>query len=313
MMRLTISLTQFPSLLAIFLFGAVLVFPGGAQAENSHISQAESHNAEYLVGQPQPVYPDGPPQSRTDSGSGRDQSPGSASGAEEPKAGTATAKPESETAEPEATVEVEKPESETPEPEATVEVEKPEPTLLVNIDKLTQQMTVFVDGIEKHTWPVSTGLPGYSTPTGTYTPSSMNKMWYSRQWDNAPMPNSIFFTRRGHAIHGTHETIRLGRAASKGCVRLAPGNAATLFKLVKEHGMEKTRVVLNGPDPYGSSPRVASPAPQRAYPPRARGYNPWFERPEFYDRPRRRGLFGFRRAQPRAQRMPRFFQPRGPW
>ncbi|MGV1015538.1 MAG: L,D-transpeptidase, partial [Methyloceanibacter sp.] len=63
-------------------------------------------------------------------------------------------------------------------------------------------MTVFVDGVERHTWPVSTGKPGYSTPTGDYTPSSMNKTWYSRQWDNAPMPHSIFFTKRGHAIHG---------------------------------------------------------------------------------------------------------------
>src|SRR6476646_7001355 len=44
--------------------------------------------------------------------------------------------------------------------------------ILINIDKSHQQMTVFVDGIEKYTWPVSTGRYGYSTPSGTFTPTS---------------------------------------------------------------------------------------------------------------------------------------------
>ena len=84
--------------------------------------------------------------------------------------------------------------------------------LLITIDKDTQRMTVSLDGIERHVWPVSTGQPGYSTPSGTYTASSMNKMWYSRQWDNAPMPHAVFFTREGHAIHGTTEVKRLGQS-----------------------------------------------------------------------------------------------------
>jgi hypothetical protein len=31
----------------------------------------------------------------------------------------------------------------------------------------------------------------------------MEKDHFSREWDDAPMPNSIFFTRQGHAVHGT--------------------------------------------------------------------------------------------------------------
>ena len=31
--------------------------------------------------------------------------------------------------------------------------------ILINIDKSRQEMTVFVDGIEQYTWPVSTGGP----------------------------------------------------------------------------------------------------------------------------------------------------------
>jgi len=138
-----------------------------------------------------------------------------------------------------------------------------EPKVLVNIDKSSQEMTVFIDGVEKYDWPVSTGRPGYATPSGTYTPGSMNKIWYSKQWDNAPMPNAIFFTKKGHAIHGTNEVKYLGKPASHGCVRLAPKNAQTLFNLVKETGLANTQVVLAGETPGGDY-QVAHPGP--AYP-----------------------------------------------
>ena len=40
-------------------------------------------------------------------------------------------------------------------------------------------------------------------------PRDRNKIWYSRQWDNAPMPHAVFFTRDGHAIHGT-DNVEIG-------------------------------------------------------------------------------------------------------
>jgi TonB family protein len=132
--------------------------------------------------------------------------------------------------------------------------------ILVVIDKPTQEMTVFVDNLERYTWSVSTGLPGYETPSGTYPARFMTKIWHSKQWDDAPMPHAIFFTKEGHAIHGTHETKKLGRIASHGCVRLAPENAGTLFALVEEKGLENTQIVLNGETP-SSEAKVASPAP----------------------------------------------------
>ncbi len=75
--------------------------------------------------------------------------------------------------------------------------------VLINIDKANQRMTVFLDGVETYEWPVSTGKQGYSTPTGTYTVTSMNEIWYSKQWDNAPMPHSIFF--EGWTCHSWHQ------------------------------------------------------------------------------------------------------------
>jgi hypothetical protein len=125
------------------------------------------------------------------------------------------------------------------------------PIVVANIDKSRQEMTVFIDGVETYTWPVSTGIGGYSTPSGEFTTSSMNKIWYSKQWDNAPMPHAVFFTKKGHAIHATNETKKLGKPASHGCVRLSPKNAETFFNLVKETGLENTQVVLTGETPGG--------------------------------------------------------------
>jgi hypothetical protein len=125
------------------------------------------------------------------------------------------------------------------------------------IDKPTQEMKVFIDGVERYTWEVSTGLRGYDTPSGKYTARSMNEIWYSKQWDDAPMPHAIFFTKKGHAVHGTNEIKHLGKPASHGCVRLAPENARILFGLVKEKGLENTEIVLNGDAPK-SEANVAS-------------------------------------------------------
>jgi L,D-transpeptidase catalytic domain len=123
--------------------------------------------------------------------------------------------------------------------------------VLVIIDKSQQKMTVSVNGGERYEWPVSTGRAGYSTPSGTYTATSMNKIWYSKQWDNSPMPHSIFFMRDGHAIHGSFEVKNLGRPVSHGCVRIAPKNAAILYALVQENRPENTQVVVTGVTPGG--------------------------------------------------------------
>ncbi len=118
--------------------------------------------------------------------------------------------------------------------------------ILITVNKSTQQMTVAVDGVTRWTWPVSTGRPSYDTPSGTHQAFRMEKDHFSKEWDDAPMPYSIFFTKEGHAIHGSYETRHLGSPASHGCVRLAPPNAAKLFALVEEEGVTNTTVVLTG-------------------------------------------------------------------
>ena len=46
---------------------------------------------------------------------------------------------------------------------------------------------------------------GNETPSGTFKPFHMEIDHYSKEWDNAPMPYSIFFTQSGDAIHGTYD------------------------------------------------------------------------------------------------------------
>jgi lipoprotein-anchoring transpeptidase ErfK/SrfK len=137
--------------------------------------------------------------------------------------------------------------------------------ILININKAKQKMTVFIDGIEKYHWPVSTGRAGYSTPSGTYTATSMNEIWYSKEWDNSPMPHSIFFIKVGHAIHGSYEVKNLGKPVSHGCVRIAPENATKLYALVKANGLANTHVVLTGVTPGGEFKSARAPAQAQAH------------------------------------------------
>ena len=107
-------------------------------------------------------------------------------------------------------------------------------------------MTVKVDGATEYVWLVSTGGGKYETPAGTYHIFRMEKEHFSKEWDDAPMPYSMFFTGQGHAIHGSYHIARLGTKASHGCVRLAPDNAALLFALVQKAGYKNSTVVIKG-------------------------------------------------------------------
>jgi hypothetical protein len=116
----------------------------------------------------------------------------------------------------------------------------------ITVDKDAQLMTVAVDGVERYQWPVSSGNPAHETPNGSFRAFRMEEDHYSKEFDEAPMPHSIFFTKVGHAIHGTDSENRLGTPASHGCVRLSRANASTLYALVESEGVLNTTVTLTG-------------------------------------------------------------------
>jgi len=113
----------------------------------------------------------------------------------------------------------------------------------IHVDISRQSMVVDVGGRTYGRWKVSTAGEGYYTPRGAWRPYMLKKMHYSRKYDNAPMPHSIFFLG-GYAIHATGYTKSLGRPASHGCIRLHPQNAAKLYALVQKHGLKSTRVII---------------------------------------------------------------------
>lgn len=121
----------------------------------------------------------------------------------------------------------------------------------VLVDKVSQHMIVSVDGVPTYDWLVSSGAPtlGYDTPSGDYHVFRMEKEHFSKEWDDAPMPYSMFFTGLGHALHGSYHVKTLGFAVSHGCVRLLPANAAILFDLIQKAGFKNNTVSIRGPRP----------------------------------------------------------------
>lgn len=126
---------------------------------------------------------------------------------------------------------------------------RPKPTSLkAHIDLSSQTMTVKEHGQTKYVWKISSGRKGYYTPTGNYRPQWMTRMHYSKKYDNAPMPHSVFY-HGGFAVHATYATGALGRPASHGCIRLSPGNAKKFYNLVSKHGKSATRIAIVGSTP----------------------------------------------------------------
>jgi lipoprotein-anchoring transpeptidase ErfK/SrfK len=145
----------------------------------------------------------------------------------------------------------------------------PPVTLVLNADLGAQRLAVIENGVTKHTWKISSGREGYATKTGTFRPQWASRMWYSRQYDDAPMPHAIFF-HKGMAFHATTAVRKLGQRASHGCIRLAPSNAETLFKLVHRHGYARTKIIVhNGAKSDEPTASVKSPRKRAAGAPRS--------------------------------------------
>lgn len=131
---------------------------------------------------------------------------------------------------------------------AAGEVVKPKPqppAVIARINLSTQRMDVSVHGQPAHNWAISSGRSGYATPRGSFRVQWTSRMWYSRKYDNAPMPHAVFFNG-GVAVHATSSVGMLGRPASHGCVRLAPAHAAQFYALVQRHGNANTRIEVFG-------------------------------------------------------------------
>jgi len=121
------------------------------------------------------------------------------------------------------------------------EAEHNSTALTAEVNLSTQRMRLYRDGELLHEWKVSTGRHGHATPAGSYQPILLEKMHYSKQYHNSPMPYSVFFLG-GYAVHGTRAVSRLGRRASHGCVRLKTAHAKQFYHLVQRDGKHATTI-----------------------------------------------------------------------
>ncbi len=115
------------------------------------------------------------------------------------------------------------------------------PIVVVNVNIASQTMSVSVNGWPEGYWRISSAREGYHTPRGSYRVTRMARVYFSKKYDDAPMPNSVFFYG-GYAIHATNHISQLGRPASHGCIRLHPSDSAEFFELVEQYGMSRTRI-----------------------------------------------------------------------
>jgi lipoprotein-anchoring transpeptidase ErfK/SrfK len=117
--------------------------------------------------------------------------------------------------------------------------------VFVKVDLSEQIMNVYKGDTLIYSWFVSTAVDGHVTPTGQFKPYHTEKMHFSKQYYNSPMPYAVFF-KEGFAIHGTEYVRSLGYKASHGCVRLHTDNANKLYSLVLKHGYDHTNIKISG-------------------------------------------------------------------
>jgi hypothetical protein len=77
---------------------------------------------------------------------------------------------------------------------------------------------------------ISSGRPGYDTPTGIFPILQKKPLHHSRKYDNAPMPHMQRLDDYGIALHAGAIP---GRPASHGCIRLPAAFAAKLFAVTR--------------------------------------------------------------------------------
>lgn len=109
----------------------------------------------------------------------------------------------------------------------------PQGPILMVVNLRTQRAVIYRNGVPIGISTVSSGRPGYSTPTGVFVILQKHVEHYSSKYDNAPMPFMQRLTWGGIALHAGNLP---GYPASHGCVRL-PREFARLLYAVTHRGM----------------------------------------------------------------------------
>lgn len=134
--------------------------------------------------------------------------------------------------------------------------------MLVSLDD--QQIKVYRGADLIEVSPISSGMRGYTTPTGVFSILEKRRKHFSNLYDNAPMPFMQRLTWSGIALHVGKLP---GYPASHGCIRLPRAFAQSLYSatergmhvVVTREAAEPVRVSHSRlPQPYVPETAVAS-------------------------------------------------------
>jgi hypothetical protein len=114
--------------------------------------------------------------------------------------------------------------------ERVAEKSMPEGPLIIAISIQHQHLKIFdINGLYAET-PISTGMPGHSTPMGVFSVLEKQRWHRSNIYSGAPMPYMQRITWSGVAIH---EGVLPGYPASHGCIRMPGAFAVKMFSWTK--------------------------------------------------------------------------------
>lgn len=138
-----------------------------------------------------------------------------------------------------------------PAPAATAPADEAVAPITMTVVLSERKLYVRKDGETIRTYPVAVGHPKHPTPKGNYGVQYViwNPRWRppDAEWAKDKEPRApgdpknpvgrvkMFFKQPDYYIHGTRETESLGRAESKGCIRMRNGDVIALAKLVMEN------------------------------------------------------------------------------
>ncbi len=107
---------------------------------------------------------------------------------------------------------------------------KPQGPLVIAVSISRQQVKIYdANGFFAEA-PVSTGMPGHSTPMGVFSVIQKHKLHHSNIYSNAPMPFMQRITWSGVALHAG---VLPGYPASHGCIRMPTGFAVKMWNWTK--------------------------------------------------------------------------------
>jgi hypothetical protein len=103
---------------------------------------------------------------------------------------------------------------------------KPQGPLIIAVSLSKQQVKVYdANGFYAQS-PVSSGMPGHTTPMGVFSVIQKHKLHHSNIYSNAPMPYMQRITWSGVALHAG---VLPGYPASHGCIRMPTGFAIKMW------------------------------------------------------------------------------------